>query len=102
MSDKIMKAFAKMLEKTMNPLPNHCVECDKPTMETLCPECMAKEAEPESPEAQRPIDDDLVSNCCGAQFTYPGWPDSDMCSKCYEHADTAISDEIFGDKDGES
>ena len=44
-------------------------------------------------------DDDLVSNCCGAQFTYPGWPDSDMCSKCYEHADTAISDEIFGDKD---
>ena len=39
MSDKIMKAFAKMLESTMNPMPNHCVECDKPTQETLCSEC---------------------------------------------------------------
>ena len=88
MSDKIMRAFAKMLESTMNPMPNHCVECDKPTQETLCPECMDKE------------EDDLVSNCCTAQFTYPGWPDSDVCSKCHEHADTAISNEIFGDKDG--
>jgi hypothetical protein len=102
MNDKIMKAFAKMLEKTMNPMPNHCVECDKPTQETLCSECMAKEDEPEGPEAQRPIDDDLVSNCCTAQFTYPGWPDSDICSKCHEHADTAISNEIFGDNDGKS
>ena len=68
MHDKIMKAFAKMLESTMNPMPNHCVECDKPTQETLCPECMDKE------------EDDLVSNCCTAQFTYPGWPDSDICS----------------------
>ena len=91
MNDKIMKAFAKMLESTMNPMPNHCVECDKPTQETLCSECMAKEE-----------DDDLVSNCCTAPFTYPGWPDSDVCSECHEHADTAISDEIFGDKDGES
>ena len=30
---------------------------------------------------------DPVSNCCTAPFTYPGWPDSDMCSKCFEHAD---------------
>ena len=96
MNDKIMKAFAKMLESTMNPMPNHCVECDKPTQETLCSECMAKEDE------ELKDDDDLVSNCCGAQFTYPGWPDSDMCSECHEHADTAISDEILGDKDGEN
>jgi hypothetical protein len=47
-------------------------------------------------------DNDLVSNCCTALFTHPGWPDSDICSACGEHADTAISDEIFGDKDGES
>ena len=33
-------------------------------------------------------DEDIMSNCCSAPFTYPGWPDSDMCSKCYEHADT--------------
>ena len=32
-------------------------------------------------------DEDIMSNCCSAPFTYPGWPDSDMCSKCYEHAD---------------
>ena len=74
MSNKIMETFAKMLFQITN-------------------------EEPESPEAQKPVDEDLVSNCCGAQFTYPGWPDSDMCSKCYEHADTAISEEIFGGKD---
>ena len=38
-----MDVFAKMLEKTMNPMPNHCVECDKPTTEVLCSECMNKE-----------------------------------------------------------
>ena len=75
MNNKIMKAFTRMLSQI---------------------------TEPESPEAERPIDEDLESNCCGAQFTHPGWPDSDICSACYEHADTAISDEILGDKDGES
>ena len=88
MSDKIMKVFAKMLESTMKPMPNHCVECDKPTQETLCPECMAKEDEPKSPEAQRPVDENPMSNCCSASFTYPGWPDSDFCSECHEHAST--------------
>ena len=29
-----------------------------------------------------------TSKCCGAPFTFPGWPDSDMCSQCKEHADT--------------
>ena len=23
----------------MNPLPNHCIECDTPTMGTLCNKC---------------------------------------------------------------
>ena len=32
-------------------------------------------------------EEDPLSNCCGAPFTFPGWPDSDMCSQCYEHAD---------------
>ena len=58
----------------MNPIPNHCIECDKPTQETLCPECMAKE------------DEEKLSNCCTAPFTEPGWPDSDFCSECHEHA----------------
>ena len=77
----------------MNPIPNHCVECDKPTMNTLCNECMAKENEPKSPEAQRFVDEDPMSNCCSAHFTYPGWPDSDTCSKCFEHADIGKENE---------
>ena len=32
--------------------------------------------------------EDPLTNCCSASFTYPGWPDSDLCSECYEHADT--------------
>ena len=27
----------------MSPLPNHCVECDKPTTDTLCDKCREKE-----------------------------------------------------------
>ena len=27
----------------MNPIPNHCIECDKPTMDTLCDRCKEKE-----------------------------------------------------------
>jgi len=33
-----------------------------------------------------------VSNCCGALFVEPGWPDNDLCSACGEHAD-AIDEE---------
>jgi hypothetical protein len=29
----------------------------------------------------------VTSNCCGAAFAYPGWPDNDICSKCKEHAE---------------
>ena len=65
----------------MNPLPNHCIECDTPTMDILCDKC--KEEDP-------------ISNCCGAPFWYPGWPDSDMCSKCKEHAD------IWEEEDGQN
>ena len=74
MVNKVMEAFTKMLESTMNPMPNHCVECDKPTQETLCSECIDKE------------DEEPLSNCCIAPFTEPGWPDSDFCSECHEHA----------------
>ena len=28
-----------------------------------------------------------MSNCCGFPFTQPGWPDSDLCSQCKEHAE---------------
>ena len=34
------------------------------------------------------IDDDVEkSNCCGANFYPPGWPDSDICTACGEHAE---------------
>ena len=32
-------------------------------------------------------DEEPMSNCCGFPFTHPGWPDSDFCSSCGEHAD---------------
>ena len=31
-------------------------------------------------------DEEQLSNCCTAPFTQPGWPDSDFCSSCGEHA----------------
>ena len=34
-----------------------------------------------------------VSNCCGASFYEPGWPDNDICSSCKEHAD-AVDEEL--------
>ena len=32
-------------------------------------------------------DEEPMSNCCTAPFGYPGWPDSDICSACGEHAE---------------
>ena len=61
MSNKIMEVFAKMLFQI---------------------------TEPERPEAERPTDEEPLSVCCSAPFTYPGWPDSDFCSECHEHAST--------------
>jgi len=28
----------------------------------------------------------METNCCGAPFYNPGWPDSDICTSCKEHA----------------
>ena len=33
------------------------------------------------------------SNCCGAPFGHPGWPDCDICQACGEHADIGEEDE---------
>ena len=27
----------------MSPMPNHCIECDKPTMDIICDTCKEKE-----------------------------------------------------------
>ena len=35
-----------------------------------------------------------VSNCCGAMFYEPGYPDSDICSACKEHA-MGVEEEIL-------
>tara|TARA_Y100000310_G_scaffold238082_1_gene241428 strand:+ start:277 stop:480 length:204 start_codon:yes stop_codon:yes gene_type:complete len=48
---------------------------------------------PKSSAEERPVDKDPISNCCTAPFTYPGWPDSDLCSKCFEHADIGEENE---------
>ena len=34
-----------------------------------------------------------ISNCCAAPFYEPGYPDNDICSKCYEHAEPMEEDE---------
>ena len=64
---------------------------------------LGKEVEqPKSPEAERPVDEEMVSNCCTAPFGYPGWPDNDICSQCGEHADIAINEDLFEDKQGDN
>ena len=64
------------------PMPNHCIDCDKVATVTLdnvpyCSLCGVKA-----------LQENPLSNCCSSPFTYPGWPDSDFCSKCHEHAST--------------
>ena len=34
-----------------------------------------------------------VSECCGANFYEPGYPDIDICSSCGEHAGTMEQEE---------
>ena len=85
------------------PIPNHCIECDKPTMDVLCDKCDKKREEEKLEIAHKVIahslkdmlsEEDPLSNCCSAPFTYPGFPDSDICSECKEHAD------IWEEEDG--
>ena len=35
-----------------------------------------------------------VSNCCGAIFYEPGYPENDICSCCNEHADAINQEEL--------
>ena len=49
--------------------------------------------EEEGPQHPDEMPVDPLSNCCYAPFIYPGWPDSDLCSECYEHADTGGDDD---------
>lgn len=41
--------------------------------------------------------DYYLSDCCGAIATHPGYPDSDMCSKCYEHSEFQMEDKDNSD-----
>ena len=34
-----------------------------------------------------------VSECCGARFCEPGYPDNDMCSSCNEHSESIEQEE---------
>jgi len=33
------------------------------------------------------MEEEILSNCCGAPFGPPGWPDCDLCSECRDHAE---------------
>jgi hypothetical protein len=79
-------------------MPNHCIECDKPMhiCGHICNKCKEKEDHTEicdgcgeadcNGSCVIPIDEEPLSVCCSAPFTEPGWPDSDICSKCHEHS----------------
>ena len=51
-------------------------------------------------------EEDPLSICCAAPFTYPGWPDSDFCSQCHEHSGIDVDDDVeaktIGVEDGKS
>ena len=89
--------FFRITGETEKPMPNHCVECDTPTMDIICDKCKKKEDHTKicdgcgeadcNGSCIAPVDEEPMSNCCTASFTYPGFPDSDTCSKCHEHAD---------------
>ena len=87
------------------PMPNHCVECDKPVVSgkvlkkelvLVCDKCKEKEDDTKicggcgevdcDGSCVISIDEEPMSDCCTAPFTYPGWPDSDFCSQCHEHS----------------
>ena len=51
---------------------------------------------PEHPSEMEP-EGDPVTNCCSAPFTYPGYPDSDFCSQCLEHASVEEDDDYHKD-----
>ena len=53
-------------------------------------------------ESERPVDEEPMSDCCSAPFTYPGFPDSDICSKCKEHAENVYAQIIAEEDIGES
>ena len=41
----------------------------------------------------------MISNCCGASFPEPGYPDTDLCGMCYEHCDAVDSEDYNKDKE---
>ena len=41
-------------------------------------------------------DEENISVCCGSRFSFPGWPDSDICSACGEHSDAFECEECNG------
>ena len=41
----------------------------------------------------------MFTNCCGAQFGEPGWPDCDICVDCGEHAAPEPIENILTEKE---
>ena len=48
--------------------------------------------EDNGPEHPDEMEEEPLSNCCGAGFGPPGYPDCDICSACGEHADIGEDD----------
>ena len=41
-----------------------------------------------------------LSDCCGATFPEPGYPDTDLCGQCYEH--TGAYEDPYGEESDSS
>ena len=103
MNDKILKLIEGRLKEGERKYGHENVKTDGRdfTTEALeeildcCVYVTAKLITIKESEMERPIDDEEpMSNCCYAVFSHPGWPDSDICSSCFEHAD------IWEEEDG--
>ena len=67
----------------MNPIPNHCIECDKPTVNILCNKCMMIKDKLIAKKKEKKM---KISNCCGVLPLTETYDDLGMCSECKEHA----------------
>ena len=58
----------------MSPLPNHCIECDKPTMDTICDKCKEKD--------MGKVKEKLIENMIRYPELYNGEADYDFWMQC--------------------
>ena len=41
----------------------------------------------------------MFTDCCGANFREPGWPDNDICADCGEHTEPVPYEDTLTEKE---